>query len=141
MFKDQQEVLPAFRELRAAKELEDEEEESDDETRVPQDENDDIEGYLDVDIETLTPVQRLIRAKRWKSRRAKLPKEKPNVRVKINETLPDGSLGLGLDDAPEDMRGVMIVQINKKMQKHDWQVGDRIIELNGQEIDEFDDLK
>jgi len=142
MFKDQPEVLPAFRELRAARELEeDRDDDSDEETKVPEDENDDIEGFLDADIESLTPVQRLLRSKRWKSRRAKLEKEKPNVRVKVDETLPDGSLGLGIDDAPEDMRGVMIVQINKKMQQHDWQVGDRIIELNGQEVDEFEDLK
>ena len=30
------------------------------------------------------------------------------------ETLPDGKLGLGLDDADEDQRGVLIVQINKR---------------------------
>lgn len=139
MFKDNKEVLPVERKLRAARELEDDDEDSD--AEKPPEDDDDPDGLCDADIETLTPVQRLLRAKRKKKRRAALPKEKPNVRVKIDETLPDGRLGLGLDDAPEDMRGLMIVQIDKKMQQHDWQIGDRVVELNGQEIDDWEDLR
>lgn len=144
MFKDTKDVLPSERALREAQDLEgryDGDSDEDAQEKPNEDEDDDPEGLCDADIETLTPVQRLLRAKRKKSRRAKLPKEKPNVTVRIAETLPDGTLGLGLDDADEDQRGVVVVQIHKKMQAQGWEVGDRIIELNGQEIDEWDDFK
>jgi len=141
MFQEAKDVLPPERRLREAQELEGGRGDDSDAEAAELDGDDDPEGLCDADVETLTPVQRLLRAKRKKGRRAKLPKEKPNVVVHIGETLPDGTLGLGLDDAGEDERGVVIVQINKKMQKHDWQVGDRIVEFNGQEVDEFDDFK
>ena len=64
-------------------------------------------GYLDADINSLTPVQKLLRAKRAKGRRAKLAPEKPNFKIKVEELQPDGTLGLGLDDCPEDMRGII----------------------------------
>jgi len=142
MFSEAKDVLPGDRQLREARELEDApDEDSDAERGADQDDEDDPEGLCDADISTLTPVQMLLRAKRKKGRRAKQAREKPNVTVRIDETLPDGTLGLGLDDADEDQRGVVIVQISKKMQKHGWEVGDRIIELNGQEIDEWEDFK
>merc|ERR1712008_144178 len=92
-------------------------------------------------ISTLTPVQRLLRAQRKKGRRSKLPQEMPNVTITVNETLVDGTLGLGLDDADEDLRGVVVVQVHKKSQRHGWQAGDRIIQLNGKEIDDWDDFR
>eukprot|EP00930_Biecheleria_cincta_P046977 TRINITY_DN32492_c0_g1_i1.p1 TRINITY_DN32492_c0_g1~~TRINITY_DN32492_c0_g1_i1.p1 ORF type:complete len:879 (-),score=160.51 TRINITY_DN32492_c0_g1_i1:189-2825(-) len=141
MFKDQKDVLPGDRVLREARELEaDPDPDSDTET-AKADEDDDPEGLCDADIETLTPVQRLLRAKRKKGRRSKLPREKPNIRIHLEETLPDGTLGLGLDDAAEDTRGLIVVAINKKSERYGWELGDRIIELNGKEIDEWDDFK
>jgi len=142
MFRETKDVLPMVRQLRGAQELEDEEDSDAEKTAAAEDDDDDDpDGLCDADVSTLTPVQRLLRAKRKKSRRAKLVKEKPNVRITIEEALPDGTLGLGLDDADEDQRGVVIVNIDRKMQKHGWEVGDRIIELNGQEIDEWEDFK
>merc|ERR1712217_11902 len=82
-----------------------------------------------------------LREKRKRSRRAKLPKEKPNMKINVAETLGDGTLGLGLDDADEHERGVIVVQISKKSEKYGWELGDRIIELNGKEIDEWLDFK
>ncbi|CAE8676009.1 unnamed protein product, partial [Polarella glacialis] len=143
MFKDQKDVLPSDRVLREARSPE-ELPQPDSEDEAPQEQpdgEDDPEGLCDADINTLTPVQRLFRAKRKKSRRAKLPKEKPNVRVKVDETMPDGTLGLGLDDADEDHRGLVIVQVHKKAEKCGWQLGDRIVDLNGKEIDEWDDFR
>mmetsp|Transcript_10546 Transcript_10546/g.23230 ORF Transcript_10546/g.23230 Transcript_10546/m.23230 type:complete len:891 (-) Transcript_10546:172-2844(-) len=141
MFVDTKDVLPGHRDLREARELA-LEQDSDEENNAERDDyDDDPEGLCDADITTLTPVQRLLRAKRKKSRRAKLPKERPNITVKLMESLPDGTLGLGLDDADEDQRGVVIVQIHKQMQSAGWEVGDRIIEINGQEVDEWDDFK
>ncbi|CAE8582452.1 unnamed protein product [Polarella glacialis] len=143
MFKDQKDVLPSDRVLREARSPE-ELPQPDSEDEAPQEQpdgEDDPEGLCDADINTLTPVQRLLRAKRKKSRRAKLPKEKPNVRVKVDETMPDGTLGLGLDDADEDHRGLVIVQVHKKAEKCGWQLGDRIVDLNGKEIDEWDDFR
>jgi len=139
MFKEQPDVLPSERKLREARELEDVPEDSDEEK--PPEEDDDPDGLCDADINTLTPVQRLLRAKRKKGRRAKLPQEKPNVTVVVEETLADGTLGLGLDDADEDTRGVMVVQVHKKAQRHGFEVGDRIISVNGKEVDEWDDFK
>ena len=43
------------------------------------------EGLCDADIGTLTAVQRLIRAKRKKNRRNKMPREKPNVTVHVQD--------------------------------------------------------
>merc|ERR1719460_535886 len=83
----------------------------------------------------------MLRAKRKKGRRAKLPKERASLYIKVDETLEDGKLGLGLDDADEDSRGVVVVEVAKKSRKWGWEEGDRIIEVNGQEIDEFDDFK
>lgn len=137
LFKEQKDVLPPERYLREPRIAPDDA--SDDEK--PQDEDDDPDGLCDADISTLTPVQRLLRAKRKKGRRAKLPKERPNVKIQVLETLPDGTLGLGLDDADEDHRGVIIVEVHKKVQKLGYQLGDRIIELNGKEIDEWDDFR
>lgn len=139
MFKDQKDVLPEDRVLREAQPIE-EDPDSEDE-QAAQEDDDDPEGLCDADINTLTPVQRLLRAKRKKSRRARLPKEKPNVHIHVPETLPDGTLGLGLDDADEDQRGLMVVSIHRKSEHFGWQLGDRIIELNGHLIDEWDDFK
>jgi len=139
MFKEQADVLPAERKLREVRELEDAPDS--DEEQSPKDEEDDPDGLCDADINTLTPVQRLLRAKRKKSRRAKMPRERPNVIIEVEETLADGTLGLGLDDADEDSRGVIVVHVHKKAQRHGWQVGDRIISLNGKEIDEWDDFR
>lgn len=66
--------------------------------------------------------------------------EKPNVKVKVLETLPDGKLGLGLDDADEDHRGVVIVEVSAKSKRFGWEVSDRIIEVNGKDIDDWDDF-
>mmetsp|Transcript_96485 Transcript_96485/g.268133 ORF Transcript_96485/g.268133 Transcript_96485/m.268133 type:complete len:897 (+) Transcript_96485:61-2751(+) len=139
MFKEQADVLPTERKLREARELEDVPDS--DEENPAQEEDDDPDGLCDADINTLTPVQRLLRAKRKKGRRAKLPKERPNATVTVEETLADGTLGLGLDDADEDSRGVVVVQINKKAERYGWQIGDRIIQLNGKDIDEWDDFR
>eukprot|EP00434_Breviolum_minutum_P007482 symbB.v1.2.006602.t1/scaffold373.1/size218170/2 len=140
MFKDQKDVLPEDRVLRDAQPIEDND--SDEEQKdTPNDEDDDPEGLCEADIQTLTPVQRLLRAKRKKSRRAKLPKEKANVQIHVPETLADGTLGLGLDDADEDLRGLMVVSIHRKSEQFGWQLGDRIIEVNGHLIDEWDDFK
>ncbi|CAK9074906.1 unnamed protein product [Durusdinium trenchii] len=139
MFKDQKDVLPEDRVLREARPAE-QDPESDEEPEG-EDVDDDPEGLCDADINTLTPVQLLLRAKRKKSRRAKLPKEKPNVTIHVAETLPDGTLGLGLDDADEELRGLMVVSIHRKSEHYGWQLGDRIIELNGHMIDEWDDFK
>merc|ERR1712060_13845 len=116
-------------------------EDSDEENPNQNEVDDDPDGLCDADISTLSPVQKLLREKRKKSRRAKLPKEIPNRKINVSETLADGTLGLGLDDADEDERGVMVVQISKKSEKYGWELGDRIIELNGKEIDEWDDFK
>merc|ERR1712217_687827 len=62
-------------------------------------------------------------------------------KIHVAETLPDGTLGLGLDDAQEDETGLIVVQINKRSEKWGWELGDQIIELNGKVIDEFDDFK
>lgn len=104
-------------------------------------EDDDPEGYCDACVDTLTPVQRMLRAQIKKKRRQKGPKEKPSLRITVSELLPDGTLGLGLDDAPEDLPGVLIVQVHRKAEKHGWEVCDRIIELNGQRIDDWDDFQ
>lgn len=138
MFKDQKEILPQHRQLREAQAAELSESDRD-EAQEPED--DDPEGYCDADLSTLTPVQRLLRQKRKKGRRAKLPKEKPNAKIHVDETLADGKLGLGLDDAGEDQRGLIVVQIQKKVERCGWQLGDRIVELNGKEIDEWDDFQ
>ncbi|CAJ1401404.1 unnamed protein product [Effrenium voratum] len=144
MFKDQKDVLPEDRVLREACPAEadpDSEEEKNDEAE----DEDDPEGLCDADINSLTAagdsVQRLLRAKRKKSRRAKQAKERPNVMVHVKETLADGTLGLGLDDADEDHRGLIIVSIHKKSEKYGWELGDRIIELNGSLIDDWDDFR
>lgn len=141
MFKDQKDVLPSERKLREAREIEDEPNEDSDEEKPKEEEDDDPDGLCDADINTLTPVQKLLRAHRKKNRRNKLPKEKPNVKVCVDECLADGTLGLGLDDADENERGVLIVQVSKKSEKFGWEVGDRIIEVCGQEIDEWLDFK
>lgn len=138
MFKDQADVLPSERKLREVRELEDV---PDSDEEQPQEDDDDPDGLCDADINTLTPVQRLLRAKRKKGRRAKMGKERPNVTVTVEETLADGTLGLGLDDADEDTRGVVVVQIHKKASRHGFEVGDRIISLNGKDIDEWDDFR
>jgi len=140
MFKDQKDVLPEDRVLREAQELDDAPDDSENEGQQAED-DDDPEGLCEADISTLTPVQRLLRAKRKKGRRAKLPKERPGVQIHLEETLADGTLGLGLDDADEDHRGLIVVEVQKKSEKYGWQLGDRIIELNGKEIDEWDDFK
>ncbi|CAE7452555.1 dnaJ [Symbiodinium natans] len=140
MFKDHKDVLPEDRVLReACPAAVDSEPDSGEEK---QDEDaDDPEGLCDADISTLTPVQRLLRAKRKKSRRLSRRPEKPNVRIHLKETLPDGTLGLGLDDADEDIGGLVVVSVEQQSEKAGWQLGDRIIELNGLQIDEWDDFK
>lgn len=138
MFKEHQDVLPGQRSLRAPVAAPPEYDEDDDD-RIPEDE--DPDGLCEADINTLTPVQRLLRAKRRKARRARQAKEKPNVKLHVQETLPDGTLGLGLDDVEEDKSGVMVVQIHPKSEKHGWQLGDRIIQLNGKDIDDWDDFR
>jgi len=138
MFKDQKDVLPGDRKMRAVRELEDDEDSDDDEVAKVEEKDD---GLCEADLSSLTAVQKLIRAQRKKLRRAKAELEKPNVEVTIMEFLPDGKLGLGLDDAHEDQRGLMITQIHKQMQHHKWEVGDRIIMVNGVYIDDFDDFK
>mmetsp|Transcript_124542 Transcript_124542/g.195156 ORF Transcript_124542/g.195156 Transcript_124542/m.195156 type:complete len:354 (+) Transcript_124542:3-1064(+) len=142
MFKDQPGICPAPRRLRDPRELDvlpDSEDEND--AAKNDEELDDPEGYCNADVDTLTPVQRLLRQKRQKGRRAKLPPEKPNIKITITELLPDGTLGLGLDDAPEDMRGVIVVQVNRKIEKLGIEVMDRIIEVNGKVIDDWDDFR
>lgn len=141
MFKEQVDVLPVERKLREARELEEKPNQDSDEENPPEEEDDDPDGLCDADINSLTPVQRLLRAKRKKGRRAKMPKERPTNIITVEETLADGTLGLGLDDADEDHRGVIVVQVHKKSQRFGWEVGDRIIELNGKEIDEWDDFR
>eukprot|EP00931_Biecheleriopsis_adriatica_P048546 TRINITY_DN28053_c0_g1_i1.p1 TRINITY_DN28053_c0_g1~~TRINITY_DN28053_c0_g1_i1.p1 ORF type:complete len:885 (+),score=165.90 TRINITY_DN28053_c0_g1_i1:34-2688(+) len=142
MFKDQKDVLPEDRVLREARPAEEgADPDSDEDQNQAEADDDDPEGLCDADINTLTPVQRLLRAKRKKNRRARLPAEKPNVHINVAETLPDGTLGLGLDDADEDHRGLIVVSVQRKSEAHGWQVGDRIVELNGREIDEWDDFK
>merc|ERR1712050_643583 len=74
MFKEQQDVLPRERQLREVRELADEVDS--DEEKVPAEEDDDPYGLCDLDINTLTPVQRLLRAKRKKNRRMKKEKER-----------------------------------------------------------------
>lgn len=142
MFKDNNGIMPPPRRLRDPREDIEAVPNSDDELEVKREgdeeaEDDDPEGYITADINSLTPVQKLLRAQRKKNRWAKLPKEKPNVTITINETLPDGTLGLGLDDCDEDHRGIMVVEVAPKAKKYGWEVGDRIIELNGKEIDEW----
>jgi len=144
MFKDQPGICPPPRRLRDPRELDvvlDSDDEGNEAGKGEEELDDDPEGYCSADISTLSPVQKLLRQKRLKGRRAKLPPEKPNLKIKITELLPDGTLGLGLDDCPEDMRGVMVVQVNKKAEKFGWQVCDRIIEVNGKVIDEWDDFR
>jgi len=141
MFKEQKDVLPVARQLRAAKDIPDEPESDGDGAAKLDAEDNDPDGLCDADLSTLTPVQRLLRAKRKKDRREKANKEKPNVTITVTETLADGSLGLGLDDADEDCSGLILVQINRKSEKYGWEIGDRIISLNGKEIDDFDDFK
>lgn len=96
---------------------------------------------MEAELESLTAVQRLLRAKRQKGRRAKMPLEKPNVSLHVAETLADGTLGLGLDDAEEALRGLVVVSIAKKSERYGWQLGDRIVELNGRLIDDWEDFK
>ena len=96
---------------------------------------------MEAELESLTAVQRLLRAKRQKGRRAKMPLEKVNVVLSVAETLADGTLGLGLDDAPEELRGMLVVSIAKKSERFGWQLGDRIVELNGKAIDDWEDFK
>ncbi|CAE7473905.1 dnaJ [Symbiodinium pilosum] len=139
MFKDQKDVLPGDRVLREACPV-DADSEPDSETEQQETRDDDPEGLCDADINTLTPVQRLLRAKRKKNRRIKQP-EKPNVRIHLKETLADGTLGLGLDDADEDLGGLIVVSVERQSEKWGWQPGDRIVELNGIRIDEWDDFK
>lgn len=146
MFKDQPSVAQtgcAGRMLREPKAAEDNDSDSEEEKKpqAAEDQDDDPEGFCEADIAQLTPVQRLLRAKRKKGRRAKLAKEKPNFIVKVMETLPDGKLGLGLDDADEDHRGVLIVEVSAKSKKFGWEVSDRIIEVNGKGIDDWDDFQ
>jgi len=139
MFKDSRAVLTPERALREARPAEDASSDDGSGAEAPA-EDDDPEG-LDRDIGTLSPVELILRAKRKKAQRAKLPREKPNVKIQILETAPDGSLGLGLDDAPEDMRGVVIVKVEHMAEKYGFEVADRIVELNGLEIDEWDDFR
>mmetsp|Transcript_19647 Transcript_19647/g.45778 ORF Transcript_19647/g.45778 Transcript_19647/m.45778 type:complete len:897 (+) Transcript_19647:54-2744(+) len=137
-------VLTSDRALRPAKPLAtawDEDEDADEDSKDEVKKTDDAEGLCSADPDTLTPVQKLLRQQRKKKQRAALPKERPNVKIKVMETLPDGRLGLGLDDAHEDLRGVVITEVQKKVEKNGWQVGDRIVELNGKEIDNWDDFK
>jgi len=144
MFSSQEGVVPRGRKLRPVREIEEiaesDDEDIDEEANKPS-VNDDPEGYCDADISSLTPVQKLLRAVRKQNRRSKLPREKPNTKIKVLETLVDGTLGLGLDDADEDHRGVVVVQINKKSRQWGWEVGDRIIELNGHYTDDYDGFK
>merc|ERR1712151_1347450 len=103
IFKEQKDVLPADRKLRAARELEDVQNEDSDED-AKDEVDDDPDGLCDVDISTLSPVQKLLRQKRKRNRRKNMEKEKPNIKINVSETLVDGTLGLGLDDADEDER-------------------------------------
>lgn len=139
MFKDHKDVLPADRVLREACPAEAESEPGSDEEQ--QEKHDDPEGLCDADISTLTPVQRLLRAKRKKARRTSKAPEKPNVRIYLKETLPDGTLGLGLDDADEDLGGLIVVSVERQSEKVGWHPGDRIVELNGLQIDDWEDFK
>lgn len=141
LFKDNPSIAGGGRALREARMAEDELDSDAENQGTKEEEDDDPDGLLEADINELTPVQRLLRQQRKRGRRAKLPEEKPNVKIKIIETLPDGTLGLGLDDADEDSRGVIVVQIHKKVRKNGWQEGDRIIEVNGRAIDDFDGFK
>mmetsp|Transcript_15419 Transcript_15419/g.27587 ORF Transcript_15419/g.27587 Transcript_15419/m.27587 type:complete len:919 (+) Transcript_15419:64-2820(+) len=146
MFRDQPGIVNPPRRLRDPREDLEEAPNSDDELQVQAKEDEDAEdddpdGLIDADINSLTPVQRLLRAQRKKNRWAKLPKEKPNMTITINETLPDGSLGLGLDDCDEDQYGIMVVEIAPKAKKYGWEVGDRIIEVNGKQITEWSEFK
>jgi len=147
MFKGQNGVLPdSDRKLRAPKDPDEMPDRQDSDEDVPQEpqeeeEEDDPEGLCDADINTLTPVQKLLRAKRAKGRRAKLPNEKPSLKIKMEETLPDGKLGLGLDDADENQRGVVIIHIDKRIQKFGFELMDRIIEVNGKFVDDWDEFR
>jgi len=140
-FRDQPGICPPARTLRDPQELEAIPESDEDVEKVEQEPEDDPEGYCTADMDSLTPVQQLLRQKRMKGRRSKLPPEKPNLKIKITELLPDGTLGLGLDDCPEDMRGVMVVQVSKKAERWGIEVCDRIIEVNGKVIDDWTDFR
>jgi len=143
IFKDQPGLCPPPRNLRDPREDLEALPESDDEggAKAEDQPDDDPEGYLDADITSLTAVQRLLRQKRAKGRRCKSAPEKPGLKIKIDELLPDGTLGLGLDDCPEDMRGVIIVQINRKSEKYGFDIGDRIIEVNGKVVDDWEEFR
>jgi len=144
MFKDTPNLCPPPRKLRDPRDPDSIEAvpDSDDEAEKGEIEpDDDPEGYCTAEIDSLTPVQKLLRQRRLKGRREKLAPEKPNLKVKVNELLPDGTLGLGLDDCPDDMRGVMVVQVHKKAEKWGIEVCDRIIEVNGKAIDDWEDFR
>merc|ERR1719247_2620719 len=142
MFKDQPGLCPPPRKLNEPQDLEALPDSDEEGMETKEEENDDDpEGYLDADINSLTPVQKLLRAKRAKGRRAKLAPEKPNFKIKVEELLPDGTLGLGLDDCPEDMRGIIVVQINRKAEKFGFEIGDRILEVNGKVVDDWDEFR
>lgn len=141
IFKDHPGVCPLARKLREPTPAEDSSDEEETPLADAEAEDDDPEGLCEADINTLTPVQRILRAKRKKGRRAKLPQEKPNLRIKVEETLADGTLGLGLDDADEDHRGLVVVQVHKKSERFGWELGDRVISVNGRDIDDWDDFR
>lgn len=146
IFKDHPGVCPLARKLRDPTPAEDS---SDEEAALPaeqpsaeqEDVDDDPDGLCDADIDSLTPLQRVLRAKKKKGRRAKLPQEKPTLRIKVEETLADGTLGLGLDDADEDHRGLVVVQVHKQAQRYGWELADRIVSVNGRSIDDWDDFR
>eukprot|EP00927_Polykrikos_kofoidii_P044649 TRINITY_DN38555_c0_g2_i1.p1 TRINITY_DN38555_c0_g2~~TRINITY_DN38555_c0_g2_i1.p1 ORF type:complete len:905 (-),score=164.62 TRINITY_DN38555_c0_g2_i1:155-2869(-) len=141
MFMEEKGVLPGDRQLRPPRPPEDMPIEPGDESGGENQPDDDPEGYCDADISTLTPLQLVLRAKRKKARRAKLPVEKASLRIKVDETLPDGTLGLGLDDASEDQRGVIVVEVNPKVRAKGWTEGDRIIEVNGKTVDDWEEFR